>query len=85
MGETARDWLIGVGYLWRHVHVFDTEADGTRMMDRIDYEAPQGFFAEQSTDLIGECPFDLVGEGHPVGPVGKGRRHCALQEGSHLD
>ncbi|HUP17656.1 MAG TPA: SRPBCC family protein [Acidimicrobiia bacterium] len=27
---------------WRHVHLFETEADGTRMIDRIDYEAPFG-------------------------------------------
>lgn len=27
---------------WRHVHLFETEADGTRMMDRIDYEVPFG-------------------------------------------
>lgn len=54
------------------------------MMDRIDYEAPLGFFAEQSADLIGECLFDLVGEGHPVGPVGGGDGIAALQVGSHL-
>lgn len=27
---------------WRHVHSFEAEADGTRMVDRIDYEAPFG-------------------------------------------
>ena len=27
---------------WRHVHSFQVEGDGTRMVDRIDYEAPFG-------------------------------------------
>lgn len=27
---------------WRHVHSFEAQADGTRMVDRIDYEAPFG-------------------------------------------
>lgn len=27
---------------WRHVHLFEAETDGTRMVDRIDYEAPFG-------------------------------------------
>jgi ligand-binding SRPBCC domain-containing protein len=27
---------------WRHVHSFDAEADGTRMVDTIDYEVPFG-------------------------------------------
>ena len=27
---------------WRHVHSFQTEADGTRMVDRIEYQAPFG-------------------------------------------
>ena len=27
---------------WRHAHLFEPVADGTRMIDRIDYEAPLG-------------------------------------------
>ena len=27
---------------WRHIHSFEAEVDGTRMLDRIDYEAPFG-------------------------------------------
>ena len=48
---------------WRHVHSFEAEADGTRMVDRIDYEAPFGllghavdrfFLNRYLTDLIAQ-------------------------------
>jgi len=29
---------------WRHVHSFEAEAEGTRMVDTIDYEVPYGLF-----------------------------------------
>jgi ligand-binding SRPBCC domain-containing protein len=37
---------------WRHVHTFDAEADGTRMLDRIDYEAPFGPLGHAANRLL---------------------------------
>jgi len=37
---------------WRHVHSFEAEADGTRMLDRIDYEAPFGLLGRAADRLL---------------------------------
>lgn len=31
---------------WRHVHTFESEADGTRVVDAITYQLPAGVFGE---------------------------------------
>jgi ligand-binding SRPBCC domain-containing protein len=37
---------------WRHVHSFEAEEDGTRMLDRIDYEAPFGLLGHAVDRLL---------------------------------
>lgn len=37
---------------WRHAHLFEAEAEGTRMTDRIEYEAPLGFLGRAVDGLF---------------------------------
>lgn len=37
---------------WRHVYSFEAVADGTRMLDRIDYEAPFGLLGHVTDRLL---------------------------------
>lgn len=41
-GRFVDEQVTGPFESWRHVHLFEGEANGTRMMDRIDYETPFG-------------------------------------------
>jgi ligand-binding SRPBCC domain-containing protein len=37
---------------WRHIHSFEAEADGTRMLDEIDYETPIGLVGHVADRLL---------------------------------